>query len=55
MNLTVHTLGQSLEPLCLRQIGEFINPSIDRCRRAIYHPTFISEDTSLHVIQIVLA
>ena len=54
MYLAVHTLCKRLKPLCLRQLRQFINPSIDRCCRAIYHPTLIAEDSRFHVVEIIL-
>ena len=54
VDILVHALGEGREELRLGQFCQFINPGIDGSGTVIHHPTLITEDTSLHIVEIVL-
>ena len=54
VDILVHTLGEGREELRLGQFCQFIDPGVDGSGTVIHHPTLITEDTCLHIIEIVL-
>ena len=54
VDILVHTLGEGREELRLGQFSQFIDPGIDGRSTVIHHPTLITEDARLHIIEIVL-
>ena len=54
MYLAVHTLGQSLKPLCFGQRREFVDPGIDGSSGTISHSALIAKDACFHIVEIVL-